>query len=362
LFLADSLVTETDKPSVVISGLESARLYNQYRVVPFNKSGVGEGIDVPAFVTLPDSNFEVTATGKSTTQIDFTWTLPTKNETLVLSYGGLVIYRGKERSFSWNELKSGTVYQVEAWTENERGDRSEVKQVTARTLGFLSPSGGSGGGSSTPATPTNPEKDIPPDLNNTPYPPVAPVVKPVQFEDIDKTFNKEQIVFLAEQGVISGVTETKFEPNRAITRAEFTTLIVKLMGYEPVEYQNTFKDVKADDWFAPYIAVGVAHDLIEGMGAGVFAPNEQITREQASVILANVLKSMNAEALTSGQQFVDQEKISGWAEEKVNYLSRMKMVIGYEDGSFRPLNALTRAEAAALIYRLMHVVNNEINK
>lgn len=125
------------------------------------------------------------------------------------------------------------------------------------------------------------------------------------------------------------------------------------MGFEPVEYKNTFKDVKTDDWFA--------HKVISGMGAGVFAPNEQITREQTSVILANVLNYMNADALSNGQEFVDQGRISVWAKEKVKFLSKMKMVTGYSDGTFRPQNNLTRAEAAALIYRLIDIVNNELN-
>ncbi len=356
VYFGDTLVEETEKLSAEISGLKSAKQYTQYRVVPFNASGENEGAEVPAFVTMPDPKFEVTATGHSTSQVDFTWKLPSENEILVLSYGGLVIYRGKDRSFAWTDLKGGTVYQIEAWTENENGDRSKAKQITARTLGFLNPSGGGGGS----VTPTNPDKDVPADLNDTPAPPTTPIVKPVQFEDIDRTFNRDQIIFLAQQGVISGVTETKFEPQRAITRAEFTALIVKLMGFAQTDYQNTFKDVKTDDWFAQYIAAGVANSVISGMGGGVFAPNQQITREQASVILANVLKSMNASALTNEQQFTDQQKISGWADEKVKYLSQMNMVTGYEDGSFRPLNNLTRAEAAALIYRLMDVVNKNV--
>ncbi|RRJ54973.1 S-layer protein [Paenibacillus oralis] len=364
LYYDESLITETDKPSVNISGLESAHQYSHYRVIPYNQAGVGKGADVPVFVTLPDPNFTVNATGKSNTEVDFTWTLPSNNEIFVLSFGGLVIYRGKDQSFSWKDLKSGTAYQVEAWTENELGDRSDAKQITARTLGFLSPpsggKGGGGGGTPSTSTPINFEKDVPPDLNDTPPYPVAPVVKQVKFVDIDNTFNKDQIEYLAQQGVIEGVTETRFEPGLAITRAEFTTLIIRLMGFKPVDYQNTFKDVKAEDWFAQFIAVGVANNVVSGMGAGVFVPNDHITREQASVILANVLKSMNASALSNGQEFVDQENISKWAEEKVKYLSQMEMVTGYEDRSFRPLNKLTRAEAAALIYRLIDVVNNKL--
>lgn len=369
LYLGDSLVQETDRTYVVLSGLESARLYNQFRIVPFNESGVGDGVDVPAFVTLPDSNFEVVAKGISTTQIEFSWTLPSMNETLVLSYNGQEIYRGKDLQFTWSGLERGTVYLVDAWTENEWGVRSEVKQVTARTLGVLRTPGGSEGGGSAPE-PTEPskpnesnqqEKELPPDLDNSPSLPTAPR-KTVRFEDIDKTFNKDQIIFLAEQGIINGVTETRFEPNRPITRAEFTKLIVQLMGYESVPYQNTFIDVKSSDWYAPYIAIGFVQGLVEGKGGGVFAPNEKITREQAAVILANLLMKINAEPLNSGVRFADHDKISEWAVERVNYLSRMNMVEGYPDGTFRPQNHLTRAEAVALIYRLLYLLNDLIDE
>jgi hypothetical protein len=158
--------------------------------------------------------------------------------------------------------------------------------------------------------------------------------------------------------VIQGVTATTFEPQRAITRAEFTALIVRLMDFKTGEnYKGTFQDVTRTDWFAPEIAAAVDKKIVDGMGNSVFAPNKLVTREQASKIMANVLKSMKPEKEVQGMTFVDQPQISKWAQGEVQYLAGMKMVNGYEDGTFRPLNDLTRAEAAALIYRLKGFVD-----
>ncbi|WP_408895373.1 fibronectin type III domain-containing protein [Paenibacillus taichungensis] len=355
LFNRDVFLTSLEKTSLALTGLSSSTKYGTYRIVPFNEVGEGMGIDVPIFETLPSGEFEVKTVGKSTSEVEFNWTLPSSNEIFVLASHGTEVYRGKDQHFTLKNLNGGTVYLMQAWTENESSDRSKVKEVTARTLGFLAPSGGNF--SSEPAPkPTDPSKDVPAELEVVPTPPV----KQVLFEDIDNTFNKEQIMFLAQQGVISGISETKFEPQRAITRAEFTALIVRLMGLKSVEYKGTFKDVSPEDWFAEYIAAGFENKVITGMGKQVFAPHELITREQASVILANVLQGMNASGTSEQQKFVDETKISGWAAEKVSYLSELGLVNGYQDGSFRPLKDLTRSEAAALIFRLMEVVHKDL--
>ncbi|MEK4372337.1 fibronectin type III domain-containing protein [Paenibacillus sp. FSL R5-0473] len=355
LYDDDTIITSTENTSFSLTGLRSSTKYGTYRIVPFNEVGEAKGIDVPIFETLPSGDFEVKAVGKTTNEVDFTWTLPSANEIFVLAHHGTEVYRGKDQHFTLKNLSGGTVYLMEAWTENENSDRSEVKEITARTLGFLAPSGGNFSGQPV-SKPTESIKDVPADLEVVPTPPV----KQVFFEDIDSTFNKEQIIFLAQQGVISGISETKFEPQRAITRAEFTALIVRLMGIESAEYKGTFKDVSPEDWFAEYIAAGIKNKVIAGMGNQVFAPHELITREQASVILANVLRGMNASGTSEQQRFVDETKISGWAADKVNYLSELGLVNGYQDGSFRPLKDLTRSEAAALIFRLMEVVHKDL--
>ncbi|MNE79815.1 Cellulosome-anchoring protein precursor [compost metagenome] len=124
------------------------------------------------------------------------------------------------------------------------------------------------------------------------------------------------------------------------------------MDFKPASYDGTFKDVSTEAWYAPYVATGLTYNVIAGMGHGIFAPNQEITREQASVILANVVKSVKGINPEESKTFADKDRISNWAVDRVEYLAGMQMINGYEDGTFRPLNDLTRAEAAALIYRL----------
>jgi hypothetical protein len=365
VYIGDELVLTTTETKVTLTGLESAKKYGNVRVVPFNEAGDGEAIAVPEFETLPSGDFTAEAVSKSTSEIEFKWTLASQNEIFVLAdKDGKEVYRGKDRSFVLSKLPSSTTVELQIWTENEGGAKSEAKTVTGRTKAEESSSSGGGGGGGPAAPAPQPPKVEEPKAPEAPKAPEeadptgpAPV-KEVRFKDIDTTFNKDQITFLAQQGVIAGVSETRYEPQRAITRAEFTALVVRLMGFEPAKYEGTFKDVEPDAWYAEYIATGVAHNVIKGMGNGIFAPNQEITREQASVILANVVATLNARKKGEGITFVDQDLISYWAVEQVELLAGMRMVEGYEDGTFRPLANLSRAEAAALIYRLKDLLGN----
>jgi hypothetical protein len=367
VYIGDKLVATTTETKLNLTDLESAKLYDNVRVVPFNDAGDGEAIAVPAFETLPSGDFTAEAATKSTSQIELKWSLASQNEIFVLASAGKEMYRGKDRSFLWTGLNEGTAYDVQIWTENAGGAKSAAKTVKGSTQLSQSSSGsgsggGGGGGAGMPSpTPGTPEPSPKPttDPTTSPTPTIEPVKSDIHFVDIASTFNADQITLLAKQGVIKGVTATTFEPQRSITRAEFTALIVRLMEFKTdSSYKGTFHDVTRSDWFAPEIAVAVDKGIVTGMGNDIFGPNQLVTREQASKIMASVLKSMKPESDVQGSTFADQQLISNWAEGDVQYLVGMQMVNGYEDGTFRPLNDLNRAEAAALIYRLKEFVQS----
>ena len=133
------------------------------------------------------------------------------------------------------------------------------------------PSAWSGGGATPSPNVTSEQAD---EVSSQPEPseqPEVPVKKNIKFIDISQTFNKDQITWLAEQNIIQGVSETRFEPRRPITRAEFTALIVRLMGVDTaVNEQHGFQDVNDEDWFAPEIKAAVHHEMVQGMGNGKF--------------------------------------------------------------------------------------------
>ncbi|WFR61478.1 S-layer homology domain-containing protein [Paenibacillus amylolyticus] len=214
-----------------------------------------------------------------------------------------------------------------------------------------------GGGSTPSPNGTSEQADQLNSQSESAKQPDLPAKKNIKFIDINQTFNKDQITWLAEQNIIQGVSETHFEPRRPITRAEFTALIVRLMGVDTtVNEQHGFQDVNDEDWFAPEIKAAVHHEMVQGMGNGKFAPHALVTREQASKIIANVVRKIRPEPLTSPKSFTDQTDVSDWAKEEVQELAGLYMITGYEDGSFRPMQHLSRSEAAALIFRLNKLI------
>ncbi|MCG7376531.1 S-layer homology domain-containing protein [Paenibacillus sp. ACRSA] len=84
-------------------------------------------------------------------------------------------------------------------------------------------------------------------------------------------------------------------------------------------------NVNEKDWFAPEIEAAIRQDMVHGMGNGRFAPHALVTREQASKIIANVVRSLNSESSTepkSGRNaFTDQVNVSHWATEEVKELA-----------------------------------------
>ena len=110
---------------------------------------------------------------------------------------------------------------------------------------------------------------------------IATVVK--NFEDT----NSEAVNYLSARGVINGVTETRFEPNNTVTRAEFVTMLTRAL--ELRKYcVNNFDDVQLEDYF--YDSVGTVKELniVNGVGDNKFNPDGNITLEHVNIILSNL--------------------------------------------------------------------------
>ena len=112
-----------------------------------------------------------------------------------------------------------------------------------------------------------------------------------RFDDNDHSFAKRFVNSMAARGIIKGRNEHEFQPEERITRAEFITMLVNAYRPAKIDYNNEFTDVRKDDWFAEFVATGVSEGLLLGYEDGTFRPNEFITREEIATILANLLAS-----------------------------------------------------------------------
>ena len=180
----------------------------------------------------------------------------------------------------------------------------------------------------------------------------------VTFDDIVGHWAQKDIERMATVGMVVGVGDDKFDPDRNITRSEFTALIVRLLDLEEDSTASNFKDVDPTAWYAGAIGAAVKAGLVAGFEDGTFRPNEIITREQMAAMIIRVLEKSKdkpdvvADVDTVLAQFEDKENISKWAREVVAQAVNEGIMVGRAEGRFAPKGNTTRAEATVVINRI----------
>jgi len=162
---------------------------------------------------------------------------------------------------------------------------------------------------------------------------------------------RDAIELLAGKGIIQGTGDGDFEPYRSVNRAEFIKLAVELLGDENKNLATTvFTDVDLTKWYADYISKAFSMGLIEGSG-GKIRPMDSISRFEVAAILHRMAENRLPEEAEIS--FADADSIPVWARLSVSFVVENGLFEGYEDNTFRGDLAMTRAEAALIIYRYM---------
>ncbi|MNM76787.1 Endoglucanase precursor [compost metagenome] len=190
-----------------------------------------------------------------------------------------------------------------------------------------------------------------PKAPEVPAVPGAPEKPKVQFTDVAESYwAKNELVRLTEMGAISGYEDGSFRPDDSITRAEFLKIVVTALGLKASE-TRVFEDTD-QHWAKDYISTAGALDIISGRSDKTFAPDEKITRQEMSVILARAGKLI-PESEHSPRRYTDQGEIADWASNAINAMTDANITTGYPDGSFKPGHTATRAQAAVMTVRLL---------
>ncbi|MBQ2698496.1 MAG: S-layer homology domain-containing protein, partial [Firmicutes bacterium] len=150
---------------------------------------------------------------------------------------------------------------------------------------------------------------------------------------------------------IVGYTDRTVQPEANITRAEVATIFFRLLDEETRdEYltrRNAFSDVAADKWYNTAVSTMASMGIIVGYEDGTFRPDEQITRAEFAAIAARFDDS----GYRGEASFTD---IYGhWAYREINIAAHNGWILGYTDGTFMPDQAITRAEAMAMVNRVL---------
>ncbi|WP_146762374.1 Ig-like domain-containing protein [Paenibacillus contaminans] len=124
---------------------------------------------------------------------------------------------------------------------------------------------------------------------------------PLEFLDAANHWAKDSVNDMGSRMVIDGTGGSLFSPDRDITRAEFAAILVRGLGLRLENGPTAFSDVKTSDWFSSAIDTAYAYQLIKGFEDGTFRPNDKITREQAMMILSRAMTITGLKAKLTAQ-------------------------------------------------------------
>lgn len=157
-------------------------------------------------------------------------------------------------------------------------------------------------------------------------------------------------------GLVGGISDTEFGPDLHIRRGDFLLMLYGAAGKPAVTSPASFTDVSPSDYYYTAVSWAQANGLATGVGDGTLAPASDVTREQAFTILNQALPLLGITcqpgALTVLDQFGDRASLSDWAAQHAATLVAYQIVGGDTDGNLNPQAFLTRAEMAALLYKL----------
>lgn len=177
------------------------------------------------------------------------------------------------------------------------------------------------------------------------------------FTDIENHWAKSELQNLANMNALEGYGNNLMGPNRTITRAEFVTMLDRVLAWDNKGVVNSFKDVAEHVWFATPVARAVELGIVKGYEDGEFKPNKAITRAEMATILVKATK----ESLKSEGEAIYFKDVSSkhWALEEIKVATQAGLIKGDGKGNFLPTKLASRAEAAVTLERMLWAQGEE---
>ncbi|MDG0808462.1 M4 family metallopeptidase [Cohnella rhizosphaerae] len=190
----------------------------------------------------------------------------------------------------------------------------------------------------------------------TPHNSVYTIVRASKsFADLANRPDRSDIEAMAARKLVLG-TGQRFEPDRAVTRAEFAALLVRALGLAPQTGGSAFADVVRGSWYEPSVTAAVNAGLVTGYGNGKFIPSGVISRQEMAVMLkraATFAGGLPASDAAQSAPTIIGDPIAAWAEADVRSLLEAGILERSSAGSFEPAKAASRSTATIALKRLL---------
>ncbi|SHE13525.1 Endo-1,4-beta-xylanase A precursor [Chlamydia abortus] len=189
----------------------------------------------------------------------------------------------------------------------------------------------------------------------------AAIETDISFNDVASHWAKSYVDLLSHKLIVDGYEDGSFGPERNITRAEFAAIVVRSLGLSAnASSSSTFSDVQSGDWYAGVVSAAVQSGLVDGYEDGTFRPNAQINREELAAMVVRALAYAGKDVKVSSTEqdallakFADADSIV-WGQAELAAAVKAGIVDGMTDTTIAPRNDATRAQAAAMLNRLLN--------
>ncbi|WP_189030355.1 S-layer homology domain-containing protein [Paenibacillus albidus] len=184
---------------------------------------------------------------------------------------------------------------------------------------------------------------------------------PQNFDDVKSHWAQESVNNIAARLQLEGTGNNTFSPNRSIDRAEFATIVASGLGLMRQGVSGTpYSDVAPSSWYHNAVTIASEFGIIKGFVDGGFHGSEWITREQGIAMIARALHVIQPQEALSALEinqilasYSDMNQISGYARESAAQLVKAGILQGTGKQQLNPKAAMTRAETAAMVERLL---------
>lgn len=184
--------------------------------------------------------------------------------------------------------------------------------------------------------------------------PILPVsAASSSFRDVDASdWYSDSVQYVNEKEWMFGTSEDTFEPQTTITRAMIVTILHRMEG-EPPAAPSGFKDVPTDTWFTNSVAWAAADGIVNGYSDQIFAPSDDVTREQIAAIIFRYAEKKGYEVSEHSDlsKYSDRDEISDWAEEALAWANGENLITGFDETTLAPGASASRAQVAVILKR-----------
>lgn len=182
-----------------------------------------------------------------------------------------------------------------------------------------------------------------------------PEPTPNVLSDIQGHWAESAILNFVQEGYIGGYEDGTFKPNDGITRAEFIKLVNQLFNFKE-KGEISFEDVKESNWYYEAVRLAVQEGYVSD--GKKFRPNDKITREEISTMITRIMNNKDPKT-DKIMNYSDLKSISNWAKTSLEGAIEAGFIGGYEDNTIRPKEVATRAQAVAILSRIIQLQGNK---